>query len=244
MIVKKYLVQSYEIFCNFTKNFFIMAVNIESSWLSALGTEFEQPYMAALRNFLQTEQRQYVTFPPNKLIFNAFNLTPFHDVKVVVLGQDPYHGPGQAHGLCFSVPDGVPFPPSLRNIFQEISTDLGVPVPTSGNLERWAKQGVFLLNTTLTVRAHNPLSHQNQGWEQFTDVVIKKLSEGREHLVFMLWGSHAQSKERLIDTSKHLILKTVHPSPLSAHRGFFGSNHFSQCNTYLSENGMAPIVWG
>jgi len=221
-----------------------MAINIESSWLSVLAPEFEQNYMVSLRNFLQTEQRQYLTFPPNNLIFNAFNLTPFHDVKVVILGQDPYHGPGQAHGLCFSVPDGVSFPPSLVNIFKEISTDLDVPVPTSGNLERWAKQGVFLLNTTLTVRAHNPLSHQNQGWERFTDVVIRKLSDEREHLVFMLWGSHAQSKERLIDTSKHLILKAVHPSPLSAFRGFFGCKVFSKCNAYLVENGVTPIVWG
>ena len=221
-----------------------MAVNIESSWLSVLAPQFEQNYMVSLRNFLQTEQRQSVTFPPNKLIFNAFNLTPFHDVKVVILGQDPYHGIGQAHGLCFSVPDGVSFPPSLVNIFKEVSSDLGVPVPTSGNLERWAKQGVFLLNTTLTVRAHNPLSHQNQGWERFTDVVIRKLSDEREHLVFMLWGSHAQSKERLIDTSKHLILKAVHPSPLSAFRGFFGCKCFSKCNAYLEENGMTPIVWG
>ena len=220
-----------------------MAVNIESSWLSVLAPEFEQSYMSSLRNFLQAEQQKSVTFPPNNLIFNAFNLTPFHDVKVVILGQGPYHGIGQAHGLCFSVPDGVAFPPSLRNIFQEISEDLGVPVPPSGNLERWAKQGVFLLNTTLTVRAHTPLSHQNQGWERFTDVVIQKLSDEREHLVFMLWGSHAQSKERLIDTSKHLVLKAVHPSPLSAHRGFFGCKHFSKCNEYLRENGVAAVVW-
>ncbi|MDR2906537.1 MAG: uracil-DNA glycosylase [Bacteroidales bacterium] len=220
-----------------------MAVNIESSWLPILGQEFEQSYMASLRNFLQTEQKHSITFPPNKFIFNAFNLTPFHDVKVVILGQDPYHGPGQAHGLCFSVPDGIAFPPSLRNIFQEISNDLNTAVPASGNLERWAKQGVFLLNTTLTVRAHTPLSHQNQGWERFTDVVIQKLSDDREHLVFILWGSHAQSKERLIDTSKHMVLKTVHPSPLSAHRGFFGSKHFSKCNAYLTECGITPIVW-
>ena len=221
-----------------------MAVAIEPSWLSVLRSEFEQPYMTALRSFLQTEQLRAVTFPPNKLIFNAFNLTPFHDVKVVVLGQDPYHGVGQAHGLCFSVPDGVVFPPSLVNIFKEISDDLGVAVPPSGNLERWAKQGVFLLNTTLTVRAHTPLSHQNQGWERFTDVVIQKLSDERTHLVFMLWGNHAQSKERLIDTSKHLVLKAVHPSPLSAHRGFLGCKHFSKCNTYLLEKGVAPVVWG
>jgi uracil-DNA glycosylase len=199
--------------------------------------------MNSLRTFLQNEQRQYRTYPPNLQIFNAFNLTPFHDVKVVILGQDPYHGVGQAHGLCFSVPDGVAFPPSLQNIFQEISTDLGISVPTSGNLERWAKQGVFLLNTTLTVRAHSPLSHQNQGWEQFTDAVIRKLSDERENLVFMLWGSHAQSKERLIDTSKHLILKTVHPSPLSAYRGFFGCKHFSKTNAYLQEQGIAPVDW-
>jgi uracil-DNA glycosylase len=243
MIVQKYL---YKV----TKNFVIlqkkncMAVNLEPSWLSVLSSEFEQNYMSLLRTFLQNEQRKFITYPPNKLIFNAFNLTPFHDVKVVILGQDPYHGVGQAHGLCFSVPTGVAFPPSLKNIFQEISDDLGVSVPTSGNLERWAKQGVFLLNTTLTVRAHIPLSHQNQGWEQFTDVVIRKLSDEREHLVFMLWGSHAQSKERLIDTSKHLILKTVHPSPLSAHRGFLGCKHFSKCNAYLAENGITPIVWG
>ncbi|MCL2027917.1 MAG: uracil-DNA glycosylase [Bacteroidales bacterium] len=221
-----------------------MAVKIEPSWLSVLASEFEQNYMTSLRNFLQHEQRQFTTYPPNTQIFNAFNLTPFHDVKVVILGQDPYHGVGQAHGLSFSVPDGVDLPPSLRNIFQEISDDLGVSLPRSGNLERWAKQGVFLLNTTLTVRAHNPLSHQNQGWEQFTDAVIRKLSDQREHLVFMLWGSHAQSKEKWIDTSKHLILKTVHPSPLSSYRGFFGSKHFSKCNEYLQKNGTPPIIWG
>ncbi len=220
-----------------------MAVQIDPSWLAVLQNEFEQEYMDALRNFLRTEQQKQITYPPNKLIFNAFNLTPFSHVKVVILGQDPYHGVGQAHGLCFSVPDGIAFPPSLQNIFKEISDDLSIPVPSSGNLERWAKQGVFLLNTTLTVRAHTPLSHQNQGWERFTDFVIQKLSEEREHLVFMLWGSHAQSKQRLIDASKHLILKSVHPSPLSAYRGFFGCKHFSQCNAYLQENGVLPVEW-
>ncbi len=220
-----------------------MAVQIDPSWLAVLQNEFEQEYMDALRNFLRTEQQKQITYPPNKLIFNAFNLTPFNHVKVVILGQDPYHGVGQAHGLCFSVPDGIAFPPSLQNIFKEISDDLSIPVPSSGNLERWAKQGVFLLNTTLTVRAHTPLSHQNQGWERFTDFVIQKLSEEREHLVFMLWGSHAQSKQRLIDASKHLILKSVHPSPLSAYRGFFGCKHFSQCNAYLQENGVLPVEW-
>jgi uracil-DNA glycosylase len=219
-------------------------VKIEPSWHSVLASEFEQNYMNSLRSFLQAEQRQFRTYPPNSQIFNAFDLTPFHDVKVVILGQDPYHGVGQAHGLCFSVPDGVPFPPSLRNIFEEISQDLGISVPVSGNLEHWAKQGVFLLNTTLTVRAHVPLSHKNQGWEQFTDAVIRKLSDERKNLVFMLWGSHAQSKETLIDTSKHLILKTVHPSPLSAYRGFLGSKHFSKCNEYLQKNDIKPIIWG
>jgi len=220
-----------------------MAVKIDPSWHAVLATEFEQDYMSALRNFLKNEQRKHITYPPNDLIFNAFDLTPFQNVKVVILGQDPYHGVGQAHGLCFSVPDGVAFPPSLRNIFSEISNDLGIAVPQSGNLEHWAKQGVFLLNTTLTVRAHTPLSHQNQGWELFTDAVIQKLSNEREHLVFMLWGNHAQSKEKLIDTSRHLILKTVHPSPLSAHRGFFGSGHFSKCNAYLQGKGVTPINW-
>lgn len=221
-----------------------MAVNIESSWYTVLRSEFESDYMHVLRNFLKNEQRQFLTYPPNNLIFNAFNLTPLNEVKVVILGQDPYHGPEQAHGLCFSVPDGIAFPPSLRNIFKEIADDLNLSIPISGNLERWAKQGVFLLNTTLTVRAHAPLSHQNQGWEKFTDAIIQKLSALRENLVFMLWGTHAQSKQRLIEPSKHLILKAVHPSPLAAYRGFFGCKHFSQCNAYLQKNGIVPIVWG
>lgn len=220
-----------------------MNVKIEPSWHRQLAVEFDKPYFAALTSFVRSEYTAGTCYPPGKLIFNAFNLCPFDRVKAVIIGQDPYHEPGQAHGLCFSVNDGVRFPPSLVNIFSEIKSDLGKPVPQSGSLVRWAEQGVLLLNATLTVRAHQAGSHQRRGWEEFTDAAIRALSAGREHLVFILWGSYAQSKAQLIDASKHLILKSVHPSPLSAHRGFFGNRHFSLCNKYLQDNGIEPIDW-
>lgn len=218
-------------------------VQIEASWLEKLQTEFDKPYFEQLIQFVKDEYAKGVCYPPGKLIFNAFNLCPFSQLKVVLIGQDPYHEPGQAHGLCFSVNDGVPFPPSLRNIFEEIRTDLGVPVPQSGNLTRWAQQGVLLLNATLTVRAHQAASHQQHGWEEFTDAVISTINAEKEHVVFILWGSYAQSKARLIDASKHCILRSAHPSPLSAYRGFFGNHHFSLCNQYLQQNGLSPINW-
>lgn len=217
--------------------------NIEESWKKMLESEFLSSYFLSLKNFLVEEKRQYAIFPPGKLIFNAFNLTPFDKVKVVLLGQDPYHNIGQAHGLCFSVPQGIPHPKSLINIFKELHDDVGVGIPKSGNLEKWAKQGVFLLNATLTVRAHQAGSHQNKGWEQFTDAVISSISRNKEGVVFLLWGNYAQAKEILIDKSKHLVLKTVHPSPLSASRGFFGCKHFSKANQYLVQKGQQPIHW-
>lgn len=220
-----------------------MKVKIEDSWQQHLGEEFDKPYFEALAAFVRAEYARTTCYPPGNLIFNAFNLCPFDRVKVVLIGQDPYHEPGQAQGLCFSVNDGVQFPPSLVNIFKEIQSDIGTPIPLSGSLVRWAEQGVLLLNATLTVRAHEAASHQRRGWEEFTDAVIKKLSSEREHLVFILWGSYAQSKERLIDTSHHLVLKSAHPSPLSAYRGFFGNHHFSLTNMYLQKQGMQPITW-
>ena len=220
-----------------------MDVKIESSWKVRLQQEFDEPYFENLVGFVKQEYATTAVYPPAKLIFNAFDQCPFDDVKVVILGQDPYHGPGQAHGLCFSVNDGVAFPPSLINIFKEINADMGVPIPTSGNLERWAKQGVFLLNAILTVRAHQAASHQNKGWEKFTDAVIRILSEEKENLVFMLWGAYAQHKGKVIDPQKHKILETVHPSPLSAHRGFFDCKHFSLADRYLREKGLTPINW-
>jgi uracil-DNA glycosylase len=216
---------------------------IEESWKQRLADEFSASYFAQLKAFLVEEKRRHKVYPPGSQIFNAFNFTPFEKVKVVILGQDPYHGPGQAHGLCFSVPDGIRQPPSLQNIFKEINQDLGIPVPANGNLEKWAKQGVLLLNATLTVRARQAGSHQNKGWEEFTDSAIRKLSEEREHLVFLLWGNYAIAKQELIDESKHLILKSPHPSPFSANRGFFGNMHFSKTNHYLRENGIGEIDW-
>ena len=220
-----------------------MQVNIEHSWQQQLQGEFDKPYFAKLVGFVKQEYARYTVYPPGKLIFNAFNQCPFDKVKVVLIGQDPYHEPGQAHGLCFSVNDGVPFPPSLGNIFKEIQDDIGTPIPASGNLTRWAQQGVLLLNATLTVREHLAGSHQRQGWEEFTDAVIRILSEKREHLVFILWGSYAQSKSYLIDGSRHCILRSAHPSPLSAYRGFFGNHHFSLANQYLRSNGIEEIQW-
>lgn len=218
-------------------------VDIEPSWHEKLMAEFEKPYFEMLTQFVRAEYANGVCFPPGKLIFNAFNQCPFDNVKVVLIGQDPYHEPGQAQGLCFSVGDGVKFPPSLRNIFTEIQSDLGVDVPDSGDLTRWAKQGVLLLNATLTVRAHAAGSHQNKGWETFTDAVIRAVSEGRDNVVFMLWGSYAQSKAKLIDSTRHCVLKSAHPSPLSAYRGFFGNHHFSICNQYLQQHGLEAINW-
>ena len=217
--------------------------NIEESWKKVLWDEFQQPYFAELKQFLVEEKQKYTVYPPGPLIFNAFNKTPFDKVKVVIIGQDPYHEPGQAHGLCFSVQDGVPHPKSLINIFKELHEDVGFVVPKNGNLEKWTEQGVFLLNATLTVRAHLAGSHQNHGWERFTDAAISKLSEQREGLVFLLWGNYAKQKEALIDTSKHHILSTVHPSPLSASRGFFGCKHFSQTNAILRAEGKTEIDW-
>ena len=216
---------------------------IEQGWYEVLKQEFESPYFANIKTFLIDEKRKYVVYPPSPLIFNAFNRTPFNKVKVVILGQDPYHGVGQAHGLAFSVPDGIQPPPSLQNIFKELHTDIGMPIPKNGNLERWADEGVLLLNASLTVRANMAASHARIGWQQFTDAAIRALSEKKEHLVFLLWGNYAIAKEGFIDQSKHLVLKTVHPSPLSASRGFFGCRHFSQANQYLINNNIAPIKW-
>ncbi len=220
-----------------------MNVLIEETWKRALSDEFDKDYFVRLTDFVRQEYKSTMVYPPGKLIFNAFNLCPFDKVKVVIIGQDPYHGLGQAHGLCFSVNDGVAMPPSLQNIFKEIQNDLGIPVPSTGNLTRWAEQGVLLLNATLTVRAHLAGSHQRRGWEEFTDAVIRKLAEEREHLVFILWGSYAQKKGAFIDRSRHLVLTSVHPSPLSAYNGFFGNHHFSRTNAYLQEHGEQPIAW-
>lgn len=219
-------------------------IQLEPSWLGVLGGEFQLPYMQTLKQFLvQEKQAGKVIYPAGGQIFNALNTTPFESVTVVILGQDPYHGPGQAHGLSFSVPQGVKIPPSLRNIYKEIERDLGLPVPNHGCLQSWAEQGVLLLNATLTVEQAQAGSHQKRGWEQFTDRIVQSLSEQRTGLVFLLWGSYAQKKGRVIDRSKHCVLESVHPSPLSAHRGFLGCGHFSQANQYLQQQGVAPIDW-
>lgn len=216
----------------------------DESWAPILKPLFQQDYMKELSAFVQQERQHLEIFPPQNLVFNAFRLTPFHEIKVVILGQDPYHNVGQAHGLSFSVPSGIAFPPSLRNIFAELATDIpGFQIPNAGDLTKWAKQGVLLLNATLTVRAHQAGSHQKQGWETFTDQIIEKTSAELDGVVFLLWGSYAQKKSVLIDSKKHLILKSVHPSPLSVYRGFFGSKHFSQANAYLSAKGKKPIDW-
>ena len=220
-----------------------MNVRIDPSWQQRLQSEFDKPYFEALTSFVRHEYATKTVYPPGRQIFAAFDTCPFDRVKVVILGQDPYHEPNQAHGLCFSVNDQVPFPPSLQNIFKEIESDLGIPVPQSGNLTRWAQQGVLLLNATLTVEAHRAASHQGRGWETFTDAVIHKLAEERDHLVFILWGAYAQRKGEFIDRNRHLVLQSPHPSPLSAHRGFFGNHHFSQTNNYLSAHGIEPIQW-
>ncbi len=220
-----------------------MEVRIEESWKAVLREEFDKEYFARIAAFLHQEKRDGKTiYPPGPLIFNAFQLTPFDKVKVVILGQDPYHGPGQAHGLSFSVQDGVTLPPSLQNIYKEIAADTGCIPPPSGNLERWARQGVFLLNSVLTVRAGAPTSHSSIGWQTFTDAVIKTISDRKECIVFMLWGNYARSKKPLIDSSKHLILEAAHPSPL-ARGAFFGCRHFSKANNFLTATGQSPIVW-
>lgn len=231
-----------------------MDVQIETSWKEALKEEFEKDYFIKLTEFVRSEYRQHTCYPPGNEIFNAFNLCPLSKVKVVILGQDPYHGEGQAEGLCFSVKTGIALPPSLVNIFKEVKDDIGTRPQIikdlqgkdmyDGSLRRWAEQGVFLLNTCLSVRQHEAFSHSRQGWESFTDAVIKTISEKQEHVVFMLWGGPARSKKKIIDTSKHLVLESVHPSPLSANRGgWFGNHHFSRCNAWLQEKGLTPIVW-
>jgi uracil-DNA glycosylase len=221
-----------------------MDVKIESSWKNILKSEFEKPYFLEAVTFLRMEKASGKTiFPPGSLIFNAFNITPFESVKVVLLGQDPYHGLGQAHGLCFSVPESIPLPPSLVNIFKELQNDTGVPFPKSGNLTKWAQQGVLLLNASLSVRANEPMSHSKIGWAQFTDTVIRKISDLKKNIVFLLWGKFAQEKQALIDETRHLVLKAAHPSPYSANNGFLGCRHFSKTNEYLVKNGIDPIDW-
>jgi uracil-DNA glycosylase len=216
---------------------------IENSWKQELSEEFQSEYFFNLKNFLVEEKKKYLIFPPGSEIFAAFNFTPFQNVKAVILGQDPYHGQGQANGLCFSVKSGIPKPPSLQNIFKELNSDLGFSIPSSGNLERWARQGVLLLNATLTVRCGNAGSHQNKGWENFTDAVIRTLSGKKNNLVFILWGNYAQAKQSLIDPFRHLIIMSAHPSPFSVDRGFFGSKPFSRANAYLRENSIPEIDW-
>lgn len=219
-------------------------IKLEPGWKAVLGEEFDKPYMQALGEFLRREKAAgKEIFPPGGLIFNALNSTPLERVKVVIIGQDPYHGPGQAHGLCFSVQPGVPVPPSLQNIFKELKRDLNIDPPNHGCLQHWAEQGVLLLNTSLTVEQGKAGSHASAGWQPFTDKVIEVASRERPHLVFLLWGAHAQSKERLIDPTKHLILRSPHPSPLSAHRGFIGNGHFGRTNKFLEQHGLAPVVW-
>ena len=220
-----------------------MNVKIEPSWKEVLKEEFEKIYFQNLANFVKNEYQSHPVYPPGKQIFSAFDHTPFDEVKVVIIGQDPYHGAGQAHGLSFSVPEGIKQPPSLKNIFKELESDLGISPVLSGNLERWANQGVLLLNATLTVRASQAGSHQNKGWEEFTDAAIQKLSDEKEHLVFILWGAYAQKKGSIIDTSKHHIIRSPHPSPFSAHSGFFGSKPFSKTNIYLKSVGKEEISW-
>ena len=221
-----------------------MNIRMEASWKAHLAEEFEKPYFVQLTDAVRKEYSRTVCYPPARLVFNAFDLCPFDKVKVVIIGQDPYHEPGRAHGLSFSVLDGVQFPPSLQNIFKEIHDDLGTPIPTSGDLTRWAEQGVLLLNASLTVRAHQANSHSALGWQKFTDAAIQALASQREHLVYMLWGGYARGKAYMIDRQKNLVLESVHPSPLSANRGgWFGQHQFSRCNAYLEQNGLKPIVW-
>lgn len=221
----------------------IVEKQIHPSWSTMLADQFAAPYFSDLSSFLKEEYRNHVVYPPMSMVFNAFNLTPFDHVKVVILGQDPYHGPEQAHGLSFSVQEGTPFPPSLRNILKELTADIGCKQPHSGDLSKWAYQGVLLLNASLTVRHKSAGSHQKSGWETFTDACIQRLSDQRDHLVFLLWGNYARAKKELVDRNKHLILEAAHPSPFSAHKGFFGTNHFSKTNAYLQEKGKDPVDW-
>ena len=216
---------------------------IHESWKEILYDEFQKDYFVNLKQFLVEEKKKYTIYPPGNLIFNAFDKTPFNKVKVVIIGQDPYHGPGQAHGLCFSVPQGIKIPPSLRNIYKELNSELGCEIPNHGNLEKWAEQGVLLLNATLTVRDSQAASHQKKGWETFTDSVIRTIANKKENVVFILWGNYAQTKQVFIDENKHCIIKSVHPSPLSASRGFFGSKPFSQANNYLKASDIEPVDW-
>ena len=220
-----------------------MEVRIETSWKKLLADEFKKSYFNELTEFVRNEYKTHTIYPPAKLIFNAFDKCSFDKLKVVIIGQDPYHGPGQAHGLCFSVNNGVIFPPSLRNIFKEIKNDLGKEIPENGNLTHWGEQGVLLINATLTVRANQAGSHQKKGWEQFTDAVIHKINEQKQNIVFILWGNFAIKKGLFIDQNKHLVLSSVHPSPLSASRGFFGNKHFSRTNEFLGQKGLSPINW-
>ena len=220
-----------------------MDVRIESSWKNILQSEFDKPYFSSLCEFVRQEYKTQVIYPPAKLIFNAFNLCPVDKVKVVIIGQDPYHEPSQAQGLCFSVNDGIALPPSLVNIYKELSAEYQTEAPESGNLTRWSEQGVLLLNATLTVRAHQAGSHQGKGWETFTDAVISQVNDICDNVVFLLWGSYAQRKEPMIDKRKHLVLKSAHPSPLSAYRGFFGNNHFKLANEFLIQHGKQPVSW-
>lgn len=217
--------------------------NIPNDWLDQLEEEFQKEYFQSLKKFLLEEQNKHVTYPPNKEIFAAFNNTPFNSVKVVIIGQDPYHGPEQANGLCFSVKDGIKHPPSLKNLFKELSNDIGIDIPLSGDLSPWSKQGVLMLNATLTVRHKTPGSHQKKGWERFTDAVIEKLNTNRDKLVFLLWGNYAKQKAAIVDRNKHQVLEAAHPSPFSAHNGFFGCKHFSKTNAYLKSNGISEIEW-
>lgn len=220
-----------------------MDVKIEPGWKAQLEDEFKKDYFLKLSDFVHDEYKTQKIYPPGKFVFNAFNQCSFEKMKVVIIGQDPYHGPGQAHGLCFSVNDDIKIPPSLRNIFKELNQDTGKPIPESGNLIEWAKQGVLLINATLTVRAHEAGSHQKKGWEQFTDTVIQKINAEKEDVVFLLWGNYAISKSKFIDQNKHLVFSSVHPSPLSASRGFFGNHHFSRTNDFLASKGLEPINW-
>ncbi|QSE96133.1 uracil-DNA glycosylase [Fulvivirga lutea] len=220
-----------------------MEVKIESSWKEKLNNEFEKEYFKSLAQFVKSEYQNHTVYPPGKLIFNAFDHCSFDNTRVVIIGQDPYHGPGQANGLCFSVADGIRKPPSLLNIFKELKSDLGIDIRESGNLERWAEQGVLLLNATLTVRANTAGSHQKKGWEEFTDAVIRTVSEEKENVVFILWGAYAQKKGEIIDASKHFVIKSAHPSPFAADRGFFGSRPFSRANEYLKDNGKELVRW-
>lgn len=220
-----------------------MDVKIAQSWKTRLQDEFNKDYFLKLTDFVRNEYKNYKVYPPGRLIFNSFEHCSYDALKVVIIGQDPYHGAGQANGLCFSVNEGIPKPPSLINIFTEIKNDIGTEIPKSGNLERWANQGVLLLNATLTVRANSPGSHQNKGWEDFTDTVIRKISDEKKQIVFMLWGAYAQKKGAVIDENKHLVLKSAHPSPFAAHRGFFGNKHFSKANEYLKATNLKPIDW-